>query len=356
MEATEELLKNEKLFISELLLRDLKQNKWTKIRNRVIFRHRYEDEFDALWETQARHYPFLNNCPKETLNKIAWYLFPGESKTQEQLRKDAIESGLKYIIKNQIIYYQRPLKPQTELISKCKFEKEEQVIANSHPLFQEFRCWDQINRLFITSKSEVYNEKKKKHIFKYTDRFLNQEEKQEIYLKLQNQKQISFGEIAKVVKLKTDKTEYLNGLNVKAKLKGCDTAISIKKVLGEHYYSLIKKDGDMVEKIWEAVFDNSNYGNEYEPNSKRVTSITDVLRGFMDVETAIQLALNIAKNIKFPRKYASLSKEAICNILPLMQLNTDHVTEKVKENFNNIKHLIETGEILNENHFGGLCN
>jgi CRISPR-associated endonuclease Csn1 len=349
MEATEELLKNERLFISELLLRDLKQNKWAKIRNRVVLRHRYEDEFDAIWEIQARHYPFLNSCPKETLNKIAWYLFPGESKTQEQFRKDAIEGGLKYIIKNQIIYYQRPLKPQKELISKCQFEKEEQVIANSHPLFQEFRCWDQINRMFITSKSEVYNEKRGKHIFQYTDRFFNQEEKQEIYLKLQNQKQISFGEIAKIVKLKNDKTEYLNGLNVKAKLKGCNTAISIKKALGEHYDTLIKKDVDIVENIWKAVFDNSNYGSEYDPNSKRVSSITNVLQGFMNVETAVQIALNIAKNIKFPRKYASLSKKAICNILPLMQLNPNYIPEKVKDNFSNIQHLIETGEILNEN-------
>ncbi|MDR0429034.1 MAG: hypothetical protein LBH58_00960 [Tannerellaceae bacterium] len=81
------------------------------------------------------------------MEKIANYIFPGESESQQQLRKQAIDNGLKYIIKEQVIYYQRPLKPQTELISNCRFEKDEKVIASSHPLFQEFRCWKQINNL-----------------------------------------------------------------------------------------------------------------------------------------------------------------------------------------------------------------
>jgi hypothetical protein len=215
MEATEEVLKNEKLFVSQLFLKDLKQNKWAKIRNRVILRNRYLEEFDKVWETQSKQYSFLMNCPKETLEKIAAYIFPGKSESQENLRKEAIEGGLKHIVRNQIIYYQRPLKPQTELIGKCQFEKEESVLANSHPLFQEFRCWDQINRMFITSKQEVWNEKKKKNIFQYANRFLSNEEKQEIYDKLQAQKQLGFSEIAKIIKLKNDKTEYLNGLNAR---------------------------------------------------------------------------------------------------------------------------------------------
>ena len=349
VEATGEILKNEKLFISELLLRDLTKNRWTKVRNRVNLRHWYEEEFDAIWETQSKRYSRLKNCPEEKLNRIVWYLFPGKSETQKQLREKAIAGGLKYIIKNQIIYYQRPLKPQNELIGKCRFEKEEKVLANSHPLFQEFRCWDQINKLFITSKCEVYNEKKKKKILQYTDRFLTQEEKQEIYSKFQIQKQINFGEVAKIVKLKTDKTEYLNGLNVKAKLIGCDTSIVIKKSLGAYYNNLIEKDYKIVEKIWRVVFDNSNSGSEYDPKSSRVSSLVNILEKYIELDIAIELALNIAQKIKFPRKYANLSKKAILNILPLMQLNPIDIPDKVKEKFNSIRHLIETGEVLYEN-------
>ncbi|MFA7379775.1 MAG: type II CRISPR RNA-guided endonuclease Cas9 [Bacteroidia bacterium] len=344
MEATEETLKNEKLFVSQLFIKDLEKNKWTKIRNRVILRNRYQEEFDKIWETQGKQYPFLNNCPKETLKNISDYLFPGKSESQEKLRKEAFNGGLKYIVKNQVIYYQRPLKPQTELISKCQFEKEEQVLANSHPLFQEFRCWDQINKMYITSKEEVWNEKKKKNVYQYTDRFLTTDEKQEIYNKLQNQKQLGFSEVAKIVRLKNDKTEYLNGLNLKAKLKGCDTNITIKKILGTHFELLYSQDKDIVKKIWKAIFDNANSGSEYDPSSPKVSSISNVLKALNDDEAASALALKFAQNVKFPRKYASLSEKAIRNILPLMQLNPASVPEKIKQTF----HLIQTGEVIDD--------
>src|SRR5690606_4695405 len=83
MEADEKLLKEstggikEKgLFISELRLRDLQQNKWKRIRNRVFLRNQYKDEFDAVWNTQSKYHSILNDCPKDKLEKIAHYLFP----------------------------------------------------------------------------------------------------------------------------------------------------------------------------------------------------------------------------------------------------------------------------------------
>ncbi len=349
MESTEEVLKNEKLFVSQLFLKDLKQNKWTKIRNRVILRNRYQDEFDKIWETQSRKYSFLNECPREVLEKIAAYIFPGKSESQENLRTEALKGGLKHIIRNQVIYYQRPLKPQTELISKCQFEKEETVLANSHPLFQEFRCWDQINRMYITSKQEVWNDKKKKNTFQYTDRFLANEEKLEIYNRLQTQKHLGFSEVAKIVKLKNDKTEFLNGLNVKGRLKGCDTSIAVKKILGEQFEMLYSQDSDIVTKIWKAIFDNADNGSEYDPKSLKVSSVSEVLKLLRDDELAIELALKLVQSIRFPRKYGSLSEKAIWHILPLMQLNPTNVPDKVNDNYAKIQHLIETGEILDEN-------
>jgi len=349
MELTEENLLTGNLTISQLLLKDLQQNKWTKIRNRVVLRNRYLEEFDKIWETQSKSFPILKDCPITTLEKIANYIFPGQSKSQEELRNEATANGLKHIIRNQVIYYQRPLKPQTELIGHCKFEKEEKVIANTHPLFQEFRCWDQINKLYITSKREVFNEKKKKFVFQFSDRFLSDEEKQELYVKLQKQKQVGFGEVAKIINLKNDNTEFLNGLNVKAKLKGCDTIISIKKYLGESWNAYLKVNPNLFEEIWQVVFDNSNFGSEYDPESKRVHSIIEVLSQFQDLETATKTALEIAQTIRFPRKYSSLSRKAILNILPLMQLNPTEIPQKAIDNYLKIYHLIVTGEIIDEN-------
>ncbi|MFM7853193.1 MAG: type II CRISPR RNA-guided endonuclease Cas9, partial [Flammeovirgaceae bacterium] len=175
MEKFEKELTESGNYVSQEIVKILQNNKWEKVRNRVVLRHRYQQEFDKIWETQSKAYPFLNNCPQEKLEKLVSYIFPGKSESQERLRKEALAGGLKHLIRNQIIYYQRPLKLQRDLISKCQFEKDETVLANSHPLFQEFRCWDQINRLYVTSKQEVWNEKKKKNTYQNTNRFLTNE-------------------------------------------------------------------------------------------------------------------------------------------------------------------------------------
>ncbi len=351
MELSEKTLKEENLFISQLRLRDLKQNKWAKIRNRVFLRNRYKEEFDKVWETQVEKHLILKDCPKDTLEKIAYYIFPGDSESQQQLRKTALEKGLKYIIKEQVIYYQRPLKPQTELIGNCRFEKEEKVIPTSHPFFQEFRCWKQINNLFITSKTLVGTK------YTYQNRYLTSEEKWAIYEKLQTQKEVGFATVVEILNMdktkgkldKEQKDYFLNGLNVKAKLKGCDTFLSFKKELGEYFNDFISQDKQLVEQLWAVIFDVKNHdGSEYDVESKRVYSIVEVLRNYIDEETAKELSLKLAQKIKFPRKYASLSKKAIQNILPLMLPNPQSIPSSVQQRFKNIQTLIETGEI-NEN-------
>ncbi|MEI6349064.1 MAG: type II CRISPR RNA-guided endonuclease Cas9 [Bacteroidota bacterium] len=351
MELSEKTLKEEKLFISQLRLKDLQQNKWAKIRNRVFLRNRYKEEFDKIWETQEKKFPFLKNCPKETLEKIANYIFPGNSKSQLQLRNIGLEKGLKFIINEQVIYYQRPLKPQTELVGNCRFEKEEKVIPTSHPFFQEFRCWKQINNLFITTKTLVGNK------YTYQNRYLTPGEKQAIYEKLQIQKEVGFATVIDILnqdnnKGKLDKEQkdyFLNGLNVKAKLKGCDTILSFKKELDDNYNNFISQNVQFVEQLWSVIFDVKNHeGSEYDTESKRVASIISVLNNYTDEKTATELSLKLAQKIKFPRKYASLSEKAIRNILPLMLPNPQSINETIQQHFRDIQHLIETGEVVND--------
>ena len=351
MELSEKALKEENLFISQLRLCDLQRNKWAKIRNRVFLRNRYKEEFDWVWETQAKQHLILKDCPKETLEKIANYIFPGNSESQQLLRKTALGKGLKYIIKEQVIYYQRPLKPQTELIGNCHFEKEEKVIPTSHPFFQEFRCWKQINNLFVTFKALVGNK------YTYQSRYLTYEEKWAIYEKLQTQKEVGFATVVEILNMnkskgkldKEQKDYFLNGLNVKAKLKGCDTTLSFKKELGEYFNEFISQDKQLVEQLWTVIFDVKNHdGSEYDIESKRVSSIIEVLRNYTDEETAIELSLKLAQKIKFPRKYASLSEKAIRNILPLMLPNPQSISVSVQQRFEHIQSLIETGEIIDD--------
>ena len=88
-----------------------------RFKNRIFSRSLHQEEFNKIWETQARHYGLTNKLKKE--------------------------------IGDYSIFKQRPLKSQKGLLSKCQFFPKVRVIAESHPLFQLYRAWVELNNLRI---------------------------------------------------------------------------------------------------------------------------------------------------------------------------------------------------------------
>ena len=107
--------------VGEHLYKKLKQNAHYSVKNQVFYRQDYLDEFEKIWETQAKFHHELN----------------------EQLKRE---------VKDITIFYQRKLKSQKHLISICEFEQFHKVIPKSSPLFQEFRIWQNINNLVFTKE------------------------------------------------------------------------------------------------------------------------------------------------------------------------------------------------------------
>lgn len=107
-------------------------------------------------------------------------------------------------------------------------------------------------------------------------------------------------------------------------------------------------DETSIIRIWQAIYDNVHEGSEYDKDSKRVRSIFDVLPVGIEENQRMELALLLAQKVRFVRKYTSLSQKAIENILPIMRLNPQNLPERIKTNYEDIKHLINTGEIRNE--------
>jgi CRISPR/Cas system Type II protein with McrA/HNH and RuvC-like nuclease domain len=355
-----EFKENGEPYISELFLGKLKENPWYRVRNHVIQRWRYKKEFDAIWDEQAKHCEILNSTPKETLEKIAKYVFPGKSESQKRYREDAINQGLKYIIKEQIIYYQRPLKPQIKLIANCRFEKNLKVIPKSHPLYQEYRIWQQINNLSINTVEEINGKKQ------YNDRPLTQEQKKVLYETLQNQKEITHKSVCSKLKLR-EKIDYLNGLHIKSKLKGNETKLTIKKILGDFLWNKIKfEDSENLTELWRIlynwlrddnfVFDtkdyekepekyqmyNPNNDNEYDLNSDRIKTINEWLKTKLGNDNEMikdELLIKMAK-LRFKRTYGALSAKAISNLLPLMNpfiFNDNMLSNETKSKIEKIK-------------------
>lgn len=72
--------------VGQYLYEQLKNNRHTRLKNQVFYRQDYLDEFEKIWEEQAKHYPQLTQALKEEIRDV-------------------------------VIFYQRKLKSQKGLIS-----------------------------------------------------------------------------------------------------------------------------------------------------------------------------------------------------------------------------------------------
>ncbi|BDD02476.1 type II CRISPR RNA-guided endonuclease Cas9 [Persicobacter psychrovividus] len=113
-------------YFYERMLRD----QHFQVRGIILPRAAYEQEFDSIWNTQKTYYP-------EIFNKINY-------------RK----------IKEETLFYQRPLKAKRDPLLICKLEGKQQgdkwigpkVAPLSSPIYQVARLWESINDLRITNR------------------------------------------------------------------------------------------------------------------------------------------------------------------------------------------------------------
>ena len=331
-----------KTYMSEYLLDELKKNKWKKIRDNVILRARYEEEFDAIWEQQFPAH--LKSVDKETIQEISTFLFPGLSESQKKYRdevtkkcdEEGLEAGLKHIIKNQIIYFQRELKDQSHLISDCRFEPDEKAVAKSHPLFQEYKVWEQINKLSINRKIPNGFTKKGKAKFKYEERPVPATFKEYLFEQLQFKAELNFSTVFNKLKKGYDfdeSVDFFNGMSSKTKLKGNTTRITLLKRLGR-FWDILEMDSieNQIE-LWELLYNEK--GNEYDLESNRNKKIAAHLKRKGIDEKEFDKIVVAISCIKFPRDYASISLKAIKKVLPLVRaghyFNVETVPESTRE-------------------------
>jgi CRISPR-associated endonuclease Csn1 len=108
--------------VGQFQYKQLQNNIHSKLKNQVFYRQDYLDEFEKIWETQAKFHPELNDKLKSEVRDIT-------------------------------IFYQRKLKSQKHLISHCEFEKGHKAIPKSSPLFQEFRIWQNLNNIVVKNET-----------------------------------------------------------------------------------------------------------------------------------------------------------------------------------------------------------
>ena len=139
------------------------QNPNQKVRGklvRTIERKFYKDELIQILEKQKEFHPELQD--KELYKVCIEALYP----SNETYRQNIANRNFTYLLVEDILFYQRPLKTKKSLIANCPYEEhividkitgEEKkyglkCIAKSHPLYQEFRLWQFLSNLRIYKK------------------------------------------------------------------------------------------------------------------------------------------------------------------------------------------------------------
>jgi len=361
-----------------------------RIRNNVVDRDWYEDEFDKIWNFQfEKHKTHFQNLNIEDIVKVAFKDF--NTILNDVQKQNGIKEQLRYLIKEKIIYFQRPWQ-QAKNKGECPFEfvpdvkkekngsfapdmkgkkvidkngkeifvKGRTVIPRSHPLFQEYKIWQQINnvRLFLNTKDERIDLFSDNELFKqYTEKTI-QEVKQLLFEALQKSKTLSWRVFVKdVLGIKslfdelenkqgrrtnkgvdTETGEIVNtyfsvnfrkkkkdGSYDDIKLKGNTTKATLQNILNDktdEWFYQIHSDKQAISNLqllWEIIYDITN---------SKAEEVARIIKKHFDFEDVV---CNQLAAVKFDDTgMGNLSAKAIRQLLPLMS-NGNNLTEKAKK-------------------------
>ncbi|MEN9920101.1 MAG: type RNA-guided endonuclease Cas9 [Bacteroidota bacterium] len=221
--------------VGQYLMAQLSQNPHTSLTNKVFYRQDYLDEFNTIWETQAKYH-------------------------------EGLSPDLKNEIRDIIIFYQRKLKSQKGLISFCEFESKKidvwvegckktkttglRVSSKSSPLFQEFKIWQILNNITLTVKGDHW-----------TQRLLDQEEKEILFEALNISEKLTKKQALDLLFKKNKDLdlnfESIDGNKTQASL--FKTYQTIVELSGHGKYEFSKMPASEVRTLVQSVFEALGY-------------------------------------------------------------------------------------------------
>ncbi len=341
----------------------------SRIRNNVVNREWYEKEFDTIWNLQYQyHKDFFENVEVSYLVKEVFKDY--STVLNDVVGKNGNKERLQTLIKDKIIFFQRPWQ-QAKSKGRCEFEKikvkrefaikgtgtkelrEEHigrtVVPRSHPIFQDFKVWQQINnvRLIWNTADEKINLFENAELFEKLTGKTIEKVKELLFKKLQGSKTLSwrtfvkeelgldtYDEIEEKKKAKISKKQGLDletgevveeffsvnfrkrkkdGMYDDIKLKGNTTKSELQNILKDKptkWFDELHDDNKKVtnlQLLWEIIYDITN---------SDVTKVGSIIKKHFDFDD--EVCLTLAKVQFDDTGMANLSAKAIRNLLPLM--------------------------------------
>jgi CRISPR-associated endonuclease Csn1 len=194
------IIKDRGITVGQYFYEGLQSDIHYRIKEQIFPREAYINEFDVIWNNQKQYY-------------------------KEQLTDDNFNK-----VRNEIIFYQRPLKSQKGLVSICEFEgkirknKEGKLVfvgpkvaPRSSPLFQITKIWESINIIKLKGKRGQEYE-------------ITLAQKNELFNYLDNNEKLSEAELFKILKLNKE-DGYAGNSMTKNGIKGNETKAAINKII-----------------------------------------------------------------------------------------------------------------------------
>jgi CRISPR/Cas system Type II protein with McrA/HNH and RuvC-like nuclease domain len=264
-----------------------------RFRERVVLRDKYKAEFDAIWDRQAQAHPALKD--PAVRDRVVEALIP----RNQQLRAQWASKDLKTIVRDFVIYYQRPLKSQVSSKGECRFERKP-VVPVSSPVYQLFRIWQQVNNIKLRDKY-------------MREQALDAEQRQEVVRLLLQQGTVTEAGLLRALKLSKSGLET----SLRADLPGHVTLSKLRRSLEKHpCWNQLVDDAQRVTgmehtllfKLWHVLYSVPEQDHRKEAVKK--------LLGVDDEQASV-----VAK-VRFERKHGAVSARAAARITQLMVAGT----------------------------------
>lgn len=307
-------------YIYDTLLKTPKQKIKGKL-VRTIERKYYKDELRLILEKQKEFHPELQD--RALFEACLEELYP-----QNDAHRNLISNrDLIYLLIDDVLFYQRPLKSKKSLIADCPYEEYTHIdkntgevqrfgvkcIAKSHPLFQEFRLWQFISNLRIYQREKAVDGKLCLDVDVTSEFLKNEDDYTGLFDWLNQQKSVNQNAFLKCPLLglkKNDMAKYRWNYVEDKPYPGNETRALILGQLGKVGLSTDFLTREKEEALWHILYSIS----DKEELKKALGSFAKKhgLDGnFVDV---------FLKTPPFKKDYGAYSAKAIKKLLPLMRM------------------------------------
>lgn len=328
--------KNNTKGVASFVYYNLLQNPKQKIKAdliTVIERDYYREELDIIYKNQEQFHPELKNT--NLYKQAIQLLYPNNDNHQKTIK----ELDFNYLIKEDILLYQRDLKSKKSLIADCVYEKENFVrtdektgkkykkplktIHKANPHYQEFRLWQFIKRLKVIKKEEIVKEEIIINL-DVTTQLLTSELKGELYAFLNDKESVTEKDILGFLN-KKHKDLDINAENYKwnfaSEKEPCNPTrynfiLRTKRIKGFDYRTFLTPENEY--SLWHFFY---SVKKKDEFNKGLVNIICRLLeKSGLSKEFQAELVKNFSSFGGYTNDYGTYSEKAIKKMLPFLRI------------------------------------